>query len=1106
MLAVLIRSIGRSTLERALSSVALQNQSDLMVVLVDARGDLIQAIEDACDPVSALDLRKLQALVAFNSSEIKLGFPKQTQSQPAFGFPSGWPDFSAYPFRVLLVSTGEALRRARAADLALKIGALLSEYAIFLDDDDVFLEGHIESLRSALAIHQGAVAAHTAAILDSGTHSATKATRHRTGKHAVGRFFEPWELLYSNHIPIHCALFRTAPVLERTLSFDEQFDLYEDWDFWLQLRCIGDFQWVEGLSALYVVDESSESPSLAHRIKRDEEPYRKLWQKWRLKAPAQWWFDLLAATGPKLNQLEAFEQTVDHLSEVKLSLEGAVALLNHQLHAKEEASQALRHDLENQLAENRSLHERLAHAYRETLGLRNEFQALELDLKATIHTQLSTIGAQQSTIEAQQAATIEQLQREAGLRDELARTLAAAQQWQHRSESLSSQVGQLQAQLQAMLHSRSWRITGPLRRLGTLARRAGFGRMIRRLRQIQIRLVERPKAATASSDLVAVDSSEKPQQAWDIFHRVPDPYQDWIERYESKCFDLEVSRRALKAPESGSDRVKPLVSIIMPVFNAPFDFFVEAINSVRQQHSPNWELCVADDASTDKASLDWLKTLMKQESRIKLLERNENGHISACSNAALTLASTDWVALMDQDDRLSPFAVTEVLSAIERFPQAKVIYSDEDKIDERGVRSNPYFKPAFNLELLRAQNMVSHFGVYSRALVDAVGGFRIGMEGSQDHDLVLRCVERVAEDQIIHIPKVLYHWRIHQQSTASTIDAKPYAISNGLKAVNDHLERSVPGAKALLHEAIAHYHVQYPLPLELPSIEVIIPTKNGYELVGRCLETFFKLTRYPSLHLTIVDHESDDERLASLLGKYKNDGLIDVIRYEGAFNFSAINNHAVANTQSDYVLFLNNDIEVISSDWLDTMLRQAVRPEVGAVGAMLYYPDKTMQHAGVVIGAGGVAGHAHHRLPAGHPGYFGRAALALEVSSVTAACLLMRRRVFEEVGGFDAQHLAVAFNDVDLCLKVRRLGYKVIFAPRAQLIHHESATRGDDLSPEHRDRFERECAVMKQRWPDVINNDPAYNPNLEIMATTYQAYCPSRDARARTGNLPSMNL
>lgn len=1130
MISVLIRSVGRKSLKAALDSVAIQNVQCL-AVLVDAAGDLFDVIPKKLSSANDRLAKRLEELEISLGGHIRAGyanckkFPAEASSHP------DWPDFSQYPFQILIVSAGKKLGRAHAAGLALRLAQILSELAIFLDDDDVFLLGHLEKLQAALRSDQEAVLAHTSAYLSPVTHHDLSRSRESLdqgplkNEFPIGRSFEAWELLYSNHIPIHCALFRTSAASSGGVAFDSQFDVFEDWDFWLQMRCLGRFHWVDGCTARYFAGESTESASMVHELGRRDDAYTRLWSKWRYAAPASWWMDLLARTGPLLNRFEELQQTVVHLTMVRDDAVQVTNGLTQSLAIQKQSIYDLQKALSTQFSENQRLHEELATTRREHLD-RERFliddQSKAKALAEFWHQRGEQLEKRSSELSAQlQAESLakEKLHQELNislelaktLREEQAKAIAAAEHWRRRSEVLASHSAQLQSQLGATLQSRSWRFTKPLRTLGKFARRVGLGKLLRKIGLIKpnlhrpVSLIDPPVAESVVIDSVAAEQvhTVTPQPAVLQTPGSCDQYQDWIRLHEPMLFEATNSLRSLL--DEGRDTEKeqaPLISVVMPIYNPPLGFFKEAIASLQQQKSPRWELCIADDASTETEALKWLREVMKVDPRIKLIVRTTNGHISACSNSALSLATADWVALMDQDDRLSPFAIDEVIRAIKRFPNAKLFYSDEDKIDATGFRSNPYFKPAFNLELLRAQNTFSHFGVYERALVDSVGGFRVGLEGSQDHDLVLRCSECVDPEQIIHIPKVLYHWRIHEQSTAAAVEAKPYAVTNGLKAVNDHLSRTTAGAFAIQHESISHYIVQYPLPLHLPSIDVIIPTRNGFDVLSRCLETLFKTTQYPDLRITVVDNGSDDMRVLDLLETYRANEQIDVIRYESVFNFSAINNFAVGKTNAEYLLFLNNDIEIIQMDWLDVLLRQACRPEVGAVGAMLWYPNMTMQHAGVVIGAGGIAGHAHHGLPMGHPGYFGRATLPHEVSAVTAACLLMRRSVFSEAGGFDEKDLAVAFNDVDLCLKVRSLGYKVIFTPRASLIHHESATRGDDLAPEHRERFKRECEVMRKRWTAVINNDPSYNPNLEIISGTFGAYAASRAREARTGSLP----
>ncbi|WP_122425748.1 glycosyltransferase [Pseudomonas viridiflava] len=551
-------------------------------------------------------------------------------------------------------------------------------------------------------------------------------------------------------------------------------------------------------------------------------------------------------------------------------------------------------------------------------------------------------------------------------------------------------------------------------------------------------------------------------------------YAAWIKRYDT----LNDSARDAMLEEIGNWENPPRISVIMPVFDPPLDMLREAIDSVRQQVYPHWELCIADDASRQPAVRDFLRKMQHQSAQIKIMLRSENGHISAASNCALDLASGRYVALMDHDDLLPEHALYWVARAIVHNPDAGVIYSDEDKIDQQGARSAPYFKSDWNAFLFRSQNMISHLGVYQRDLVNRVGRFREGFEGSQDYDLALRCTEKLSPAQIIHIPRVLYHWRIHAGSTAVASDEKPYAVHAAVKALNDHLHRTGrKGEVELL--PFGMYRVHYTLPEPAPLVSLIIPTRNAWALLKQCIDSIQRLTTYPRYEIIVIDNGSDEAESLAYFAQIDQQPDIRVLRDDGPFNYSALNNRAVSQARGELVGLINNDIEVISPDWLDEMVSLALQPGVGAVGARLWFPDDRLQHGGVVLGIGGIANHAHKFLPRGEYGYFARAVLIQEFSAVTAACLVIRKKVFEQVGGLDEVNLKIAFNDVDFCLRVQEAGYVNVWTPYAELYHYESATRGFEDSPEKQERFNDEVAYMARRWPN-IKSDYAYNPNLTL--------------------------
>lgn len=546
-------------------------------------------------------------------------------------------------------------------------------------------------------------------------------------------------------------------------------------------------------------------------------------------------------------------------------------------------------------------------------------------------------------------------------------------------------------------------------------------------------------------------------------------------------------RRRIDAMES-----PPLISVLMPVYSPGDQFLRAALDSVLAQLYPHWELCVADDASPSEATRALLKEYAGRDARIKLVLRPTNGHICAASNSALELVTGPWVALMDHDDLLPEHALFCLAEAIQANPKAQLIYSDEDKIDEAGQHSAPYFKPRWNWELMRAQNYFSHLGAYRTDLMRAVGGFRLGFEGAQDHDLVLRCAERVdPAAQIVHIPRVLYHWRVHAASTADSLGAKPYAQQAGVRAVNEHLARQ--GISGHAEATPVGYRVHYEVPEPAPLVSIIIPTRNAVSLVRQCIESIEARTRYPSYEILLIDNGSDDpESLAYFKDLDERHDHVRVLRDDSPFNYAALNNDAVRKARGELLALVNNDIEVITPEWLDELAGIALQPGVGAVGARLWYPDKTLQHGGVILGLGGVAGHSHKYLPEGGKGYFMRAVVTQSLSAVTAACLVIRKSIYQEVGGMDAKNLKVAFNDVDFCLRVREAGYRNVWTPYAELFHHESATRGDDISPERRTRYELEYAYMQSRWGELIRDDPAYSPNLTLQFEDFSYAWPPR--------------
>jgi GT2 family glycosyltransferase len=569
--------------------------------------------------------------------------------------------------------------------------------------------------------------------------------------------------------------------------------------------------------------------------------------------------------------------------------------------------------------------------------------------------------------------------------------------------------------------------------------------------------------------------------------RVKDSYDLWIDN-----FGLVTPRlRSAMQTAIGTFARTPLISVLLPTYNTDERWLRRAIESVRTQIYPHWELCIADDCSTLPHVAAILDEYARLDSRIKVVHRSENGHISHASNSALALVTGEFTALLDHDDELTEDALFWVAKALQDSPSLDLIYSDEDKIDIHGRRFTPHFKMGWNVDLLYTLNLVTHLAVFRTALLREVGGFREGFEGSQDYDLVLRVFERTTEDRIRHIPRILYHWRAIPGSTAIGIESKSYAASASQRALTEHLGRRGVDAKVVSGYG-SYLRVKYTLPEPLPKVSVIIGTRDRVSLLKGIVSGVLEKTDYPDLELIIIDNDSREAATLQYFDEVAKDARVRILKYPGPFNFAEMNNRAAAEARGSILALLNNDLLVIEPHWLKEMVSFAVRSEFGAVGARLLYPSGQVQHAGVILGIGGVAGHAHRGTPGAEGGYFSRSKLIQSFSAVTAACLVLRKEVFAEVGGFDARELAVAFNDVDLCLKIRARGYRVVYTPYAELYHLESASRGDDRHRKHRDRFEREINVMKSRWSELLANDPYYNPNLTLTTEDYSVAFPPR--------------
>lgn len=550
------------------------------------------------------------------------------------------------------------------------------------------------------------------------------------------------------------------------------------------------------------------------------------------------------------------------------------------------------------------------------------------------------------------------------------------------------------------------------------------------------------------------------------------PYQLWLDKHESESFNEIV--QGLK-----SFVHNPLISIVVPVYNPDKELLEACIESVLAQSYDRWELCLADDKSTKKHVREVLEAYQAKDDRIKVIYRQKNGHISEASNSALELASGEWTALLDHDDMLQQHALFYVVKALNENPKASFIYSDEDKIDEAGNRTDPHFKSDWNLDLLYSQNYVSHLGVYQTEIIKRMGGFRKGFEGSQDYDLLLRYSREIDQTNVVHIPRVLYHWRMVEGSTALASSGKSYTTDAGIKALQDHFSALGKKVKVQQGRHANIYKVDWAIEDE-PLVSLIIPTYNGHDITKQAIDSILDKSTYQNFEIILVDNNSDDPESLAYFDEISQHPKVTLLRYPHPFNYSAINNFAASKAKGAILGLINNDVEVITPEWLTEMVSHAQRQDIGCVGAMLYYENDTIQHAGVITGLGGVAGHSHKYFPRNHHGYFSRLNIVQNLSAVTAACLLVRKEVFEQVGGLNEKDLTIAFNDVDFCLKVQKAGYRNLWTPYAELYHYESISRGAEDNPEKVARFNKEIDYMKKTWATDKKHDVCYSPNLTL--------------------------
>lgn len=585
------------------------------------------------------------------------------------------------------------------------------------------------------------------------------------------------------------------------------------------------------------------------------------------------------------------------------------------------------------------------------------------------------------------------------------------------------------------------------------------------------------------------------------------PYAPWFEHH--KASEEELRRQEKQAKKFA---YCPCISIVVPTFCTPENFLTEMLDSVHNQSYSNWQLCVADaspDEEVKRLIEDYIQE--KQENRIVYKHLEKNLGIAQNTNAGLEIATGEWIGLLDHDDLLAPEALFEMVAKMNQDADFDAIYSDEDKITEEKKgewkHSQPHFKPDFNLDLLRSNNYITHFFCVKRSVQEQVGGFRQEFDGAQDYDFILRCMEKAKK--VGHVPKILYHWRVHSNSTSDNPMSKQYAYDAGQHAIEEHLVRMGQKAEVSQRKFFGFYRVKYQVQ-GTPLVSILIPNKDQAATLKRCIQSIEK-SAYQNYEVIIIENNStqpetfryyselcgmkyqsgtdreqySENRKISCEGKLSGGQSVRVVTWQEGFNYSAINNYGAIFARGEYLVMLNNDIELITVDWLEEMLGNCQRPEVGIVGARLYYPDNTIQHAGIVVGIDGIAANMFPGMKREREGYMHRAATQLNYSAVTAACLMIEKQIYEEVGGFEEQ-LAVAFNDVDLCLRVGKAGYLVVYDPWVEAYHHESKSRGKEDTKEKIRRFEGEIEFIRNRWIQVLKEgDPYYNPNFSLKKCNY---------------------
>jgi len=882
---------------------------------------------------------------------------------------------------------------------------------------------------------------------------------------AVGEF-DLEKILTGNYIDA-CALFRIE-CWKEVGGYDSTIPhrVYEDWDLWLSISSTRwKFHYIpEPLFKYRELEVSLKTAALNEDNRRD-------------------------TIGYIVNKHQEIYNL--HYAKVISKLHGIIAhweqnFNNEVLHVK-----ALLQNQENEIKE-------FYHNERQDLvkGFETHIQNLEAEFKVTnqhltnkneslskeIHGQLAIIGNYEIQVTELKS-----------LRIQLEKKLSTAEEENHHycelNKMFSSMVQSLEGRIESMESTKTWRVRKAYHKARRILSISGGGKKIavgnffkkmiffvsrngRKLvrkvlkltfKKLYLWLEDLPvRIIYGNTDVLNPAFENSPYDIWRL-KNVPG---------EKELLGFKKQIKKLK--------YQPLVSILLPVYNPPIEYFRNCLDSVLGQVYENIEVCIADDCSTDSKVKEVISEYLKKDYRFKVTYRDSNGHISASSNTAFDMSKGEFCLLLDHDDMLTQDCVFRVVDALNENKNHDLIYSDEDKVDEMGRFTDPYFKPQWAPESFLTRNYIGHVVCVRRSLMEKAGKFRLGYEGSQDYDLLLRVTELTKN--ICHLPFVLYHWRMHAASTSSVEEAKPYAYIAGKKAIEEALDRRNEKGKVDMLAGYKGYSVRYDIKLE-EKISIIIPTKDNTEILKLCLVSIYEKSSYKNFEIIVVSNNSKDSSLFKLLDEYKTKHSNFIwFEHNIPFNFSSLMNEANKKVTGKYLVLLNNDTEVITPDWLEGMLEQCQRKEIGTVGVKLLYPNDHIQHAGVTIGLGGVAGHIFTGMHKDSPGYFYYIHSITNYSAVTAACLMCRREVFDEVNGF-TEEFSVEYNDTDFCLKVLSAGYRNVYLPHVELYHHESLTRGHPFTTkEGYDRHIREVNLFTTKWDQFIEDDPYYSPHLSRTA------------------------